>query len=255
MLCELRCPHQPPHPGEHPHVMECTACLLQPHCSLQPHRRYKDPSAYRAQQASLLLLLPTIHSRAPGSLATSCHAQIGISHCGWLPDPSPTPWGTYTALLPRSRCCREGEMMRKRAAQSLASPHFPQTHNTAVPLPWCPPIPPRPIPGQVAVLLQVRVSRSNPLHSVPYGEETQERVRGLWLGGRQHQVLSRRRAAPRFSVTPRKRLGGRLRPRRGFVPSGPAEAGRWWRGPEHRAQGLAVLYFYTFTEHWHVFIS
>lgn len=85
------------------------------------------------------------------------------------------------------------------------------------------------------------------------GEE--ERVRGLWLGGRQHQVLSRRRAAPRFSVTPRKRLGGRLRPRRGFVPSGPAEAGRWWRGPEHRAQGLAVLYFYTFTEHWHVFIS
>lgn len=157
--------------------MECTACLLQPHCSPQPHRRYKDPSAYRAQQASLLLLLPTIHSRAPGSLATSCHAQIGISHCGWLPDPSPTPWGTHTALLPRSRCCREGEMMRKRAAQSLASPHFPQTHNTAVPLPWCPPIPPRPIPGQVAVLLQVRVSRSNPLHSVPYGEETQERVR------------------------------------------------------------------------------
>lgn len=128
--------------------MECTACLLQPHCSLQPHRRYKDPSAYRAQQASLLLLLPTIHSRAPGSLATSCYAQIGISHCGWLPDPSPTPWGTHTALLPRSRCCREGEMMRKRAAQSLASPHFPQTHNTAVPLPWCPPTPHAPYLGR-----------------------------------------------------------------------------------------------------------
>ena len=32
-------------------------------------------------------------------------------------------------------------------------------------------------PGQATVLLHMRVSRSAPLHSVPYGEDTQERVR------------------------------------------------------------------------------
>lgn len=124
--------------------------------------------------AALLPAAPQkIHSRELGSLATSCHVQIGINHCGQLPDRSPTPWGTRTALLPRSQCHREGNQLHK-ATSSL--PPFPQTHNTAVPTP-CHPPPPCSIPGQVAVLLQVRVSRSSPLHSVPYGEETQERVR------------------------------------------------------------------------------
>lgn len=36
------------------------------------------------------------------------------------------------------------------------------------------------IPGQVAVLLQVRVSLNGPLHNVPYGDDTQFRVR-TWV--------------------------------------------------------------------------
>lgn len=103
--------------------------------------------------------------------------RLGSATVGGFLTPAPRHGAHTLHCSPGADACREGEMMRKRAAQSLASPHFPQTYNTAVPLPWCPPTPPRPIPGQVAVLLQVRVSRSNPLHSVPYGEETQERVR------------------------------------------------------------------------------
>lgn len=112
-----------------------------------------------------------------------CQQHSGHPSTGWAPEPCQATLLIQHSIL---RCPRRVLCVptRLRGASSAAPP-CPR---------WCPPCPPvspvSPVPGQVAVLLQVRVSRSSPLHSVPYGEETQERVRTWepWPHVREHTL-------------------------------------------------------------------